>query len=182
MKKLPWLIITLSMLAACGGEKTFSPDDEQIQQAREVTLFESKNSQNKWILHADKVDFEDMTHAVLTHPHLLLRENGQDSTEVSGKRGVLNYAKKLVSIEGDVRVHSLLENVLLTTDRVFYDIDKDRVWSDKKTLVTRGTAKITAKNGIETDSKLRKIQFKKQRTQLPADPTELKELKQGVSK
>ncbi len=177
MKKIGWLLL-LGLLAACGGENSFSPDDGELQQAHSVTLFESKDSQNKWILHADTVDFEDMAHAVLTNPHLILRENGQDSADITGKRGILDYAQKLVRIEGDVRVHSLTQKILLTADHIFYDLDKDRVWSDKKTIVTRGSAKITAKNGIETDSKLRQIEFKNQTTQLPADPQEL----QGVSK
>ena len=154
--------------------QTFSPDEEEMQRAKDVTLFQAKDSQNKWILHADEVDFENMRHAVLTNPHLLLREDGQDSAEVSGKRGILDYDNKTVSIEGDARVHSLTQQILLTTDRFFYDIDADRVWSDKKTLVTRGTAKITARGGIETDSKLRKIEFKKQSTRLPVNPKELK--------
>ena len=166
------------LLAACGGSESFSPDEDDIQTAKEVTLFQAKDSQNKWILHADEVDFENMSHAVLINPHLLLREDGQDSAEVSGKRGIMDYETKTVSIEGDARVHSLTQQVLLTTERFFYDIDKDRIWSDKKTLVTRGNAKITAKNGIETDSKLRKIEFKNQSTQLPASTKEL----QGVGK
>ena len=49
------------------------------------------------------------------------------------------------------------------------------VIADKKTIITRGKSKITAKSGIETDSKLRKIEFKQQTTQLPLDPTELRE-------
>ena len=168
-----WTLIALS-LCACSNKDEFSPDEEELQQANQVTIFEAKDSQQKWSLHADEVNFDDMTHAVLVNPYLLLRENGQDSATVSGKRGVLNYADKLVSIEGDAQVHSLTEKVLLKTDRFFYDIDKDRVWSDKKTHITRGTAKITAKNGIETDSKLRKIEFKKQSTKLPVNPNEIK--------
>ncbi len=178
MKKFFGLLFVLVCLAACSADKPLSSDDEDVQQATDVTLFESKDSQNKWVLHADKVNFEDMTRAVLINPHLMLRENGQDSTEVSGKRGTLDYANKLVSIDGNVRVNSLLQKILLTSDHIYYDIDKDRIWSDSKTVVTRGSGKITAKNGIETDSKLHKIQFKKQTTQLPTNPDEL----QGVIK
>lgn len=174
-----WLLwLPLGLLSACSADKPFSPDEEEMQRATNVTIFQAKDSQNQWILQADKVDFENTTHAVLTNPHLLLRENGKDSAEVSGKRGILDYDDKTVSIEGDARVHSLLQRVLLTTDRFFYDIDQDRIWSDKKTLVTRGTAKITARGGIETDSKLNKIEFKKQSTRLPINPKEL----QGVGK
>lgn len=167
------LLLSIGLLTACSNSKPFSPDDEEMQRAKNVTLFQAKDSENKWILHADQVDFENMTHAVLTNPHLLLREEGKDSAEVSGKRGILDYEDKTVSIEGDAHVHSLTQQILLTTDRFFYDIDKDRIWSDKKTLITRGTAKITARGGIETDSKLQKIEFKKQSTRLPTNPREL---------
>lgn len=174
LKSLWLLLLSMGLLAACSGEKSFSPSEEEVQQATNVTLFQAKDSQNQWVLHADAVDFQNMTHAVLTNPHLLLRQNGQDSAEISGKRGILDYENKTVSIEGDARVHSLTQQILLTTDHFFYDIDTDRVWSDKKTLVTRGTAKITARGGIETDSKLNKIEFKKQSTRLPVKLQELK--------
>ena len=176
--KLACLLVTLLTVAACSSSKTSLPDEDEGQKATHVTIFQAKDSQNQWILRADEVSFEDMRNAVLVNPHLLLREDGKDSAEVSGKRGTLDYADKIVSIEGNAKVHSLSQKVRLTTDRFFYDIEQDRIWSDKKTIVTRGTAKITAKDGIETDSKLNKIEFKKQSTQLPVSPKEL----QGVGK
>lgn len=173
MKKWCCLTLFVLLLTACGSKENFSPDEGDMQQANQVTIFESKDSQKKWILQADTVDFEGMTHAVLHNPHLLLRENGQDSAEVTGKRGILDYDKKLVTIDGNAKIQSFLQKAVLTTDRFFYNFDKDRIWSDRKTIVTRGSAKMTAKGGIETDSKLRKIEFKRQTTQLPTDPKEL---------
>ena len=172
------LLVCLVGLAACSEKNASIPSEEEGQKATQVTIFQAKDSQNQWVLKADAVTFEDMNSATLTNPHLLLREDGKDSAEVSGKRGIMDYSAKTVSIEGNARVHSLTQNVLLTTDRFFYNLDKDRIWSDKKTIVTRANAKITARDGIETDSKLRKIEFKKQSTQLPATTQEL----QGVGK
>lgn len=178
MNKLPILVLLCLLISACGGEKDFSPDDGDMQRAEAVTIFESKDSQKKWILQADEVDFQDLNNAVLTNPRLLLRENGQDSAEVSGKRGTFDYIKKLVSIEGNAHVRSFTEKTDLATDRFFYDIEKDRVWSDKKTIVTRGNTKVTARGGIETDSKLLTIELKKQTTQLPQNMKELQEAAQ----
>ena len=175
MNKIIGAFLLIGTLAACSDDQSFSPDDGDMQQAKQVVIFESKDSQNKWILQADQVDFEDMEHAVLTHPHLLLKEEGVDSAEVTGKRGLLNYAKKLVTIDGDAQVRSLKQHATLTTDRFFYDVDKDRIWSDTKTVIVRQNTKMTAQKGIETDSKLRKIEFKKHITQLPDDPNELRE-------
>ena len=172
------LLICLFSLVACSSKDTALPAEEEGQKATQVTIFQAKDSQNQWVLHADAVTFEDMNSATLTNPHLLLREDGKDSVEVSGKRGIMDYAAKTVSIEGNARVHSLAQQVLLTTDRFFYNLDNDLIWSDKKTIITRGNAKITARGGIETDSKLRKIEFKNQSTQLPIDTKEL----QGISK
>jgi len=175
MRKTCFLFALLIGLSACAAEEE-KPAGEDLQRADNVTIFESKDSQHKWLLRADSVDFDNLNSAVLHNPHLLLRENGQDSAEVSGKSGTFDYTKKLVSIEGEALVKSFTENVTLATERFFYDVDKDRIWSDQKTTITRGTANITARGGIETDSKLLKIEFKKQSTQLPAD---LKEI-QGV--
>ena len=69
---------------------------------------------------------------------------------------------------------ALTEDAVITTERFFYDINQDRVWSDHKTLVTRQTSKAVAQGGIETDSKLTKIELKKQTTQVSKDARELK--------
>lgn len=175
MKKLPALFLLTLCLAACGGEKEFSPDDGDMQRAENVTIFESKDSQKKWILRADEVDFADMNNAVLTNPHLLLSENGQPDAEVTGKKGTFDYANKIVSIDGDAHVRSFTEQTNLSTERFFYDINKDRVWSDDPTVVTRGNTQVTARGGIETDSKLLVIEFKKQQTRLPQNIKELQE-------
>lgn len=176
MKKLSALCLLVLFLAACGGEKSLSPEGEDMQRAENVTIFESKDSQKKWILHADEVDFADLNSAVLHHPHLLLSENGQPGAEVTGRKGSFNYTTKIVSIEGNAHVRSFTERTDLSTDCFFYDVDKDRIWSDKKTVVTRANTQVVARGGIETDSKLRVIEFKKQITHLPQTMTELQEV------
>ncbi|MBR2866085.1 MAG: LPS export ABC transporter periplasmic protein LptC [Elusimicrobiaceae bacterium] len=173
MKKTAVLLLALLCCSACAKKDDFSAEDGDVQRAEQVTIFESKDSQKKWLLQADQVDFEDLSNAVLTNPRLLLRENGQDSAEVSGQKGTFDYNHKLVSIEGKAKIKSFTQQINLATDRFFYDVDKDKIWSDKKTIVTRGTAKITARGGIETDSKLVKIEFKKQSTRLPENIQEI---------
>ncbi len=175
MKKLPALFLLTLCLAACGGEKEFSPDDGDMQRAENVTIFESKDSQKKWILRADEVDFSDMNNAILLNPHLLLSENGRPDAEVTGKKGTFDYANKIVSIDGNAHVRSFTEQTNLSTERFFYDVENDRVWSDQPTVVTRGNTQVTARGGIETDSKLLVIEFKKQQTRLPQGIRELQE-------
>lgn len=175
MKKTLVLFTALCGLCACGGEKEFSPaDDAGMQLANRVAIFESQGSQKKWILRAESVDFSSLQSAVLKNPDLLLRENGQDSAAVTGKTGSFDYPNKLVAITGDAKIQSFTENLVITAEEFFYDVDKDRIWSDGKTVVTRGSAKVTARGGIETDSKLNKIEIKNQTTRLPADAKELK--------
>lgn len=174
MKKLAFLLAVLAGLGACGGSDEFSPaEDAGMQLASQVSIFESKDSQKKWLLRADAVDFADLKSATLKNPNLLLKENGADSAGVTGKTGVFDYPSKLVTIEGDAKIQSFTENLLIEAERFFYDVDKDRIWSDGKTVITRGGAKVTARGGVETDSKLVKIEIKKQTTRLPADAREL---------
>ena len=165
----------LPLLAACGGSDTFSPtEDAGMQLATQVSIFESKDSQKQWVLRADAVDFSDLKSATLKNPVLLLKENGQDSVQVTGDTGTFDYPHKLVSIDGHAIIKSLTENATITAEQFSYDVDKNRIWSDTKTVITRGGAKVTAKGGVETDSKLSKIELKKQRTRLPARTDELK--------
>ena len=175
MRKTIALLLAVCGLCACGGEKEFSPSDNAgMQLATNVSIFESQDSHKKWILRAESVDFSSLQSAVLKNPDLLLKENGQDSASVTGKTGSFDYPSKLVTIEGNAKIQSFTENLIITAERFFYDVDKDRIWSDGKTVVTRGGAKVTARGGIETDSKLTKIEIKKQTTRLPADANELK--------
>ena len=93
---------------------------------------------------------------------------------MTAERGVFNYAQRLVTLQGHVKAVSLIHGLTLETDHIYYDVDKDRVWSDKKTVVTRGGVRTVAKHGVETNSKLTQIEFKKQSTALPATVKELK--------
>ncbi len=142
-----------------------------------MSIFESQDNQKKWLLTAESVDFADLQSATLKNPELSLKEDGTDSARVSGDAGTFDYAKKLVTIDGNAQIVSLEEDVVIATDHVFYDVDKDRIWSDDKTTVTRGAAKITARGGVETDSKLTKIELKKQSTRLPQTTRELQRKK-----
>lgn len=178
MRKSFFLLPVLFSLAACGGSDSFAPgDDAGMQIASKVSIFESKDSQKKWLLTAESVDFADLQSATLKNPELLLKENGQDSARVSGDSGSFDYAKKLVSIDGNAKIVSFTEDVVIATEHVFYDINKNRIWSDDKTTVTRGGAKVTARGGVETDSKLTKIELKKQSTRLPKKAKELQRKK-----
>lgn len=170
------LLLCLAALYACTNRPDELLNQEAgIQHAKQVSIFQSKDSQQQWILQADAVDFVGLNQAVLHAPRLLLRENGQDKARVSGQRGTFDYGKQLVSIEGHARVRALAEDALLTSEQFFYDVQKDHIWSDDKTVVTRADATITARNGIETDSKLNRIEFKQQHTRLPDNPSAFKE-------
>lgn len=178
MRKIFFFPLLLLTLAACGGKDSFAPEDDAgLQIASKVSIFESKDSQKKWLLTAENVDFADLQSATLKNPELLLKENGQDSARVSGDSGTFDYTKKLVTINGNAKIVSFTEDVVIATNRVFYDVNKDRIWSDDKTTVTRGGAKVTARGGVETNSKLTKIELKKQSTRLPKNAAELQRKK-----
>ncbi len=175
MKKTLLLWPFVFALCACGGQKDFAPEEEgDLQLANQVTIFESKDSQKQWLLTAQAVNFADLQNATLKNPVLLLKKDGQENLQVTGDSGWFDYANKLVAIEGHARIEALEENAVLTTDRFSYDIDKDRLWSDTKTVIVRGrNSKVTARGGIETNSKFSKVELKKQTTQLPTDLREL---------
>ncbi len=161
------------LLTACTTKQTPVPE-EDTQVATNVSIFSSKENQKQWILQAQSVNFENMQSAMLKNPRLLLKQNGEDSATVSGDIGTFDYAKQLVTIDGNAIVQSLTAKIRITAPRFFYSVESDRVWSDAKTIITRGTARSVAINGIETNSKLTKIIIKKHATQLPATAQELK--------
>ena len=174
MKQLWALFISATLLGAC-NTKTSSPDQDEAntQLATNVSIFSSQENQKKWVLHADTVNFENMQSATLKNPQLVLKQNGQDSATVSGQMGSFDYAKQLVTIEGNAVLESLDEKARITAQRFFYDVAQDKIWSDVRTVITRGTARSVAIHGVETDSKLNKIIIKKHATQLPKNRQEL---------
>ncbi len=177
MRNLFPLLFMVLGLAACSEKAANSLTEEPgTQLAKEVSIFESKDNQKKWLLRADAVDFADLKSATLKNPNLLLKENGKDSASVTGKTGIFDYQTKMVTIQGDAKIKSFSEKLTISAERFFYDVDKNRIWSDVKTVITRGKTKVTAKGGVETDSKLTKIEFKKQTTQLPSDVKELQKV------
>ena len=173
MKQWVVWLVCLSCLYACGSKTSSSVQEDDTQVATNVSIFSSKENQKKWVLHADSVNFENMQNATLKNPQLLLKQDGQDSATVTGHTGTFDYSNQLVTIEGNAVLNSLTEKARITANRLFYDIKKDRIWSDSRTVITRGTARSVAINGVETDSKLNKIIIKKHATQLPQNRSEL---------
>jgi len=167
------LLLFFVMLAGCSSEKTEAIDAEQEQLANRVSIFASKDNQKEWMLFAETVDFADMQSATLQHPSLILKQDGQDSASITGNIGIFDYTRRLVSIEGNAVIISYTEKLTIKANRFFYSIDSGRIWSDTKTVITRGTATVTAKGGVETDAKLTKISLKKQTTRLPVSAQEL---------
>ena len=183
MKKTLLSLLACSvLLGGCGGSKQAAPPEEDagMQVAEQVSIFSSKDNQKEWLLQAESVDFSGMEKATLKNPQLLLNEDGEKSAQVSGDVGIFDYPQKLVSIEGNAKAVSFTEDVVLTSNRFFYRIDTDKIWSDTRTTITRGDAKIVAKGGIETDSKLSKIEIKKQTTRLPKSTKNLKRVKKAL--
>ncbi len=165
--------IALLVVCACGTHSTPPVEDADGQLATNVSIFSSKENQKQWTLHADSVNFENQQSAQLKNPQLLLKQNGVDSATVSGQRGTFDYAKQLVSLDRNAVLKSLTEQVHITAPEIFYDIAQDKIWSDTRTVITRGSAKSIAKNGIETNAKLTKIVLKKHATRLPVSAAEL---------
>ena len=174
MKSLFVFLLGTVLLGACHSNSSAPAQDEaDTQLATNVSIFSSQENQKKWVLHADAVNFENRQSATLKNPALVLKENGQDSATVSGQTGSFDYDKQLVAIEGNAVLESLDEKARITAQRFFYDIAQDKIWSNVRTVITRGTARSVAIHGVETDSKLNKISIKKHATQLPKTRREL---------
>lgn len=167
------LLLTACLLVACSHKPAHTVEDEDAQIALNVSMFSSKENQKQWVLRAQAVNFENTQSATLKFPQLVLKQNGQDSATVSGDMGIFNYEKQLVTIEGNAVLESITEQARITAPRFFYDIEQDRIWSNAKTVITRGTARSVAIHGIETNSKLTKISIKKHATQVPLSRKEL---------
>lgn len=167
MKTL-FFFFSLVLLAACGGADETQIDEEHEQLATQVSIFASKENQKEWMLLADTVNFADAQNATLSNPSLVLKQDGKDSASITGKIGSFDYLKRLVKIEGNAVIKSFTEHLTIKTNRFFYDIDTDTIWSDGKTVITRDGASITAEKGVETNSKLTKIEFRKQTTRVPS--------------
>ncbi len=174
MKHFCIFLLSAMLLGACSSQTSAPAQDEaDTQLATNVSIFSSQENQKKWVLHADAVNFENMQNATLKNPALVLKQNGKDSATVSGQMGSFDYAKQLVTIEGNAVLESLDEKARITAQHFFYDIAQDKIWSDVRTVITRGTARSVAIHGVETDAKLNKIRIKKHATQLPQTRKEL---------
>lgn len=174
MKQLLVFLLIICGLCACSTKKAPQMQQGDTQLATHVSIFSSKENQKEWVLYADSVNFENMQNATLKDPRLLLKQDGKDSARVSGETGTFDYAGQLVSIEGNAVLESLTEKTRITASRFFYNIEQDKIWSDARTVITRGTARSVAINGVETDSKVTKITIKKHATRLPQNRSELK--------
>lgn len=173
MKPLFFLFLLLAF-TGCSSKQAEDINAEQEQVANKVSIFASKDNQKEWVLFADTVDFAEFQNVTLKDPSLLLKQDEKDSARITGQTGIFDYTDRLVTIEGNAVIISYTEQLTIKSKRFFYAIDSGRIWSDTKTVITRGTATVTAKGGMETDAKLTKISLKQQTTRLPASAEELK--------
>ena len=173
MRKYGCILLAGLLLTACSENNSSPLEEDDAQVANHVSIFSSKENQKQWVLNAQSVNFENMQNATLKEPRLLLKQDGQDRATVSGNMGLFDYTKQLVTIEGNAILDSITERARITAPRFFYDVGQDKIWSDTRTVITRGSARSVAINGIETDSKLTKIVIKKHATQLPQSLQEL---------
>lgn len=167
------VLLVICLLGACNSPKSPSLEEQDAQVATNVSIFSSKDNQKQWTLLAESVNFENMQSATLKEPRLVLKEKGQDSAIVTGHLGTFDYTKQLVTIEGNAALESLTQKARITAPRFFYNVETDQIWSDAKTVITRGSARSVAINGVETNPKLTKITIKKHSTQLPKNRQEL---------
>ena len=138
-----WVVLSvLVFLSACGKKESFSPDDNDgVQIANRVSIFESKDNQKQWLLTAEAVDFADLTRATLKNPKLQLKQNGADSAVVTADTGTFDYPNKIITVEGNAQINSLTEQLKITTERFFYDVNQDKFGPIKKQLLPAAAAR-----------------------------------------
>ncbi len=117
-----------------------------------IELFHSDSAIVRTKLTADKqlqFENEDMEfpEGILIH---FFEPDGQLSTTIRADRGFYTRKTNEYRGEGDVRVHNLIKNQKLSSEELFWDPGKERIYTDKfVTVEERG--RIINGTGMEAD-------------------------------
>ncbi|WP_428897843.1 LPS export ABC transporter protein LptC [Parelusimicrobium proximum] len=175
MKKSLALILIFLTVFALGCKKSKDSatiEEENMQIAKNITIYEAKHGLNTWILTTEKAVFEEKKQeASLIKPALVFKEGDFPSSEIKGNTGYINLEKHIITISGNVVGESKKESVTIRTSELNYNLEEKKIWTDKKFRLIRNGVTINAQ-GFKANGDLSEIEIFKQATTLPVSETD----------
>jgi len=107
------------------------------------------NSEKKWNLFC-KTSIMDEKNNILkcNFPKIIIYKDEKISAIIIGKNGILDMTKKIVMIKENVEINSLIENLHLYSNDLFFNSQKSEIWSYNGVKVIRNNIKTIAKGFI----------------------------------
>lgn len=159
-------LLTLSLaFSAC------SESHDGAEQVREgaslmtgVQVSQVNDNYLQWTLAAGTARFEDGdTKIYFDGPKMDLFKNDNLTSRLNADNGFLDMTKKDAQLEKNVRVEAKADGMILTTTRLFFSSDKNKIWTDDPVTILKGNT-VTKGRGFTANPDLSRIAIKHQET------------------
>ncbi len=172
MKKL--LILTfLILLSAC--QKSTSNGEAKVpaQRAEGVIMRETAGGESTWQLKATGADFYDNQDVMMDNPQITFKQSKGDAV-LTAKKGT--FKEGIITFTGSVVVTVKVEDLKLTTSKLYYNTNTKVSWTDVPFVLKRSGVTVKGK-ALKADRGFSNIEIYKQVTDLPPDLKGLQPLK-----
>ncbi|MDN3668982.1 LPS export ABC transporter periplasmic protein LptC [Echinicola jeungdonensis] len=173
MKSIPQLILALFLLISCRENVDLSQLENYegpIRITTNMELYHSDSAKVRTILTGDKqLEFPN---GDIEFPEGIsidfFEKNGELSTTIRADRGFYDRKNNLYMGEGDVEVHNIIKDQKLNSEELFWDPNKDIIFTEKFVTVQRQDGTIINGTGMEADQQFNEYTFHKiERSKIP---------------
>ncbi|MBT3955366.1 MAG: LPS export ABC transporter periplasmic protein LptC [Elusimicrobiaceae bacterium] len=164
MKKL-FLIPLISFALLSCGEKEKIQAVKEGQIAEDVYMYEAYKGDLKWILESEQSIMQENV-AYLTNPIVKFYENKEVSSTFRAVEGEFYFAKNLIVLKNNVRIHSFKDNTKVRTTILNYNLEDEFIWTDENVYITRGDGNIKG-TSLKAKADLSEIEIENQESYVP---------------
>ncbi len=124
-------------------------------------IIQTRMGEEQWKLEAQKAEIaENEEYCIVYKPWIEIYQNGEVVSVLSAEKGITYSDTGDIEIEGNVEIHSLIEDIKIRAKKVKWDSDRKLIVSDDFIEEEKGDVIITGW-GLEATPDLNRIVIKK---------------------
>lgn len=163
--KSNFLLLSIFLFWGCELEKSSNSIGENLVFVSNLKLNHIKDSEKKWqIVCKTSIINEKENILNCNEPEITIYKDKKISAIITGKTGVVNMLEKKSMIKSNVEIRSFSEDTKLYSNDLYFDSEKNRIWSYNGVKVIKNNIKTVAK-GFIAKPDLSNIKFISHETQ-----------------
>ena len=171
MRKYLIILSLVLLVSACSKNDASTDGKTPAQHAEGVVMQETVSGAPSWKLKATSANFYDNKDVTMENPVITFNKDQKNEAILASKHG--SFKGEIITFWGSVMLRVKDENLLLTTEKLFYNTETKIAWTNVPFTLKRNGITIKGK-ALKASDGFSNIEIFKQVTDLPADLQGLK--------